>query len=485
FFFAVICTFVAVYSSRSHVDVTPDRSSSSSTSNFTEVCTWVIFAACSSALLLAVTNDLCQGIAPIPLLWIAPLAVYLITFVICFDYGAIVRPTVYAVLVPAALIGLVAVHANPNLSIRLAVPLCLVSLFVACMFCHGQLYDRKPESGSLTRFYLAISLGGAIGSVFVGLVAPSLFSDYFELPVAVTACLLLALKFIFGYRARAFLVTCAVIALALLRIFGTFSDDGAITVQVRNFYGAMAVRESTRNVGIVRTLSHGGTVHGGQIVAKNQLKEPTAYYGRESGVAVALQRSAGKQRVGVVGLGVGTVAAYGHAGDSYRFYEINPLVQELANTHFTYLRDSGAAIKVVLGDGRLSLASERDQHFDTLILDAFSGDSVPFHLLTREAFQLYFRHVKPDGVIAVHISNRYLDLSSVIARNAATLGRLAVRIISAPHPERAILTADWILVAADGDFLKQQVQQNIGTRLLPGTGRPWTDQYSNILSALR
>lgn len=481
--FAALCSGVAIYSlnlNSSPKQVRPI----SSTGSFSQISVWTLLAACTSALLLAVTNDLCQEIAPIPLLWIAPLAIYLVTFILCFDHQGFFRPGVYCVLVPAALAGLVWIHSNPDSGIWLAVSLSLAGLFVACMFCHSQLAELKPETSRLTSFYMSISMGGALGALFVGLLAPALFPDFFELQVAVAACLVLSLYFLFGYRSKLFLGIAGVTALLLLRAFGALGDSGTVTFRGRNFYGALSIREQViPPLGTVRTMVHGGTVHGGQALANTLEAVPRYYYGRDSGVGLVLQRPAGPQRVGVVGLGVGTLAAYGRHGDFYRFYEINPLVWQLALSHFTFLRDSGAAVKVVLGDARLSLESEPDQNFDTLILDAFSGDSIPIHLLTREAFQCYFRHLKSDGVIAVHISNRYLDLRPVVSRNAAASGRLALQVVSPPEPAQAILAAEWILITNRGSF--QNELQGRGTLLVPGNAHPWTDQYSNILSVLK
>lgn len=483
--FTLLCGLVAirVFNSPDHRKHVP--SPAPVLGNAARAGVWILLAACSSALLLAVTNNLCQEIAPIPMLWIAPLAVYLASFVICFDYESLYRPAVYRVLVPVALTAIVWVQANPGVGLRVAVPLCLACLFIACMFCHGQLCALKPESARLTQFYLCISCGGALGSLFVGLVAPALFSDFFELQIAVTVCLALALRFLYGYRSRLFLAVCGLSALFFLRSFLTLGDAANVTYRARSFYGALSLREENiAGTGRVRTLVHGGTVHGGQALDAGRAQLPRYYYGRNSGVGIALQRSVAAQRVGVVGLGSGTLAAYGRPGDSYRFYEINPLIRQLAYSQFTFLRNSQAAVDVVLGDARLTLESEPAQNFDTLVLDAFSGDAIPLHLLTREAFQSYLRHLKPDGVIAVHVSNRYLDLGKVVSGDAAAFGRSAVRVLSAADPVRSISAADWILVMKPGPYLRN-LQTTYGATLLSPDGRPWTDQYSNILSVLK
>src|SRR5437764_5659603 len=274
--------------------------------------TWVALAACSSAMLIAVTNNLCQNIAPMPLLWIAPLSIYLISFVLCFDHDGLFQPAVFRVLTPPALIGLVWFGAGAGIAAGLAIAICLMCLFVVCMFCHGQLARLKPVFADMTAFYLCLSVGGALGAVFVGLVAPALFADLFELNLAITATLLLSLRFLFGYRSRAFLLTCAVAAIVSLRAFGTL-DEGSTVLKRRNFYGILAIKEHLNGRGNkVRTLVHGRVVHGGQLLQSEHMQDPTFYYGKDSGVGLSLLRnSISAQRIGVIGLGIGTVASYG------------------------------------------------------------------------------------------------------------------------------------------------------------------------------
>jgi hypothetical protein len=452
--------------------------------NWRRNLTWGALAACSSALLLAVTNNLCQNIAPVPLLWIVPLAIYLVSFALCFDHDGLYKPAVYRLLVPTALIAIVWADV---IGVRIAVLIYLVSLFIICMFCHGQLSAMKPGAQHLTAFYLWVSAGGAFGGLFVGLLAPAVFVDFLELQIALSACLVLALWLLFGYRSKPFLAICAVATVVLLRVFGSLSSETTMVYKARNFYGALAIGERLNPgaAGKVRTLLHGRVVHGGQVLTDGDRREPKFYYGRESGVGVALRRPLPAHRVGAVGLGAGTVAAYGKVGDYYRFYEINPLVADLARSQFTYLRDSMARTDVVLGDARLSLEREADEHFDTLVLDAFSGDSIPVHLLTREAFQCYFRHLAQNGILAVHVSNNYLDLRPVVGEIAATFGKRALAIESGDQSDKYISLSEWILVTSDASFL-DLVHRNTHSQFLRSTGRRlWTDQYSNVVSALR
>lgn len=485
--FAVVCFSVAIRALRYRAEVASHSSvrHEGEKRDWSRNLIWMSLAACSSALLLGVTNDLCQNIAPIPLLWIIPLAIYLVSFVLCFDYERLFKPAAYQVLLPTALIGLVWAEANAAMTIKLAIPIYLSCLFIICMFCHGQLALLKPPARDLTSFYLCLSLGGALGGVFVGLLAPALFVDFFEAKLAICACLLLSLRFLFGYRSKLFLLTCGLVAIVSLRAFGGL-DQGSRTFKQRNFYGVLSVREYTDSAGNkVRTLVHGAVTHGGQLLTGERRLEPTFYYGRKSGVGIALQRSIPAHRVGIIGLGTGTVAAYGKPGDYYRFYELNPLVTLFAYSKFTFLRDSRARVDVAPGDARLSLEHEPNEHFDTLVVDAFSGDSIPVHLLTREAFQCYFRHLNKDGVVAVHVSNQYLDLRPVVSDIAARLGSQALLVPSAAEPKHSVEIADWILVTRDRSFLQEIARTRRGEFISPGPHRLWTDQYSNVLSALR
>jgi hypothetical protein len=297
---------------------------------------------------------------------------------------------------------------------------------------------------------------------------------------------MLGLRLLFGYRSPWFLAACGSTILLVVWMW-TDAIGGAEEFKGRNFYGLLAVKQATG----FRQLVHGKVVHGSELLSDIEEKEghllvpePTTYYGRRSGAGLALQRGGGAQRVGVVGLGVGTVASYGNSGDAYRFYEINPLVEKMARSRFTYLAACRARLDVVLGDARLSLEKAPSQNFDTLVLDAFSGDAIPMHLLTREAFLCYFRHMKSNGVIAVHVSNQYLNLSPVVASIAGDLGGRTVRVASPADPGRGISPAIWVLVSRDGQFLREIEGRKLGTTLAPGTLRAWTDQYSNILSVL-
>jgi hypothetical protein len=445
--------------------------------------TWIGLSACPSALLLAVTNELCQDIAPVPLLWIAPLAVYLITFIICFEHGQIFSPGMLRFLLPVSTLALIWIQVHAGQGLLTAMLVCLGGLFVIAMFCHGRLAELKPRDAAVTEFYLCIATGGAVGGLFVGLLAPLLFRDFAELRLAVACAFALSLGTLYGYRSRTFAATCAGVIFAVTQLLaGMTNADGALLFQGRNFYGTLAVRQNNR----VRNLLHGMIVHGSQLLTndgQSMSDEPTAYFGRQSGGGLALQRMTRPQRVGIVGLGAGTLAVYSRPGDSYRFYEINPMVDDLARRSFNFLKHSAAPAESILGDARLSLSQEPDQHFDTLVLDAFSGDSIPVHLLTYEAFQCYFRHLQPDGILAIHISNRYLDLAPVVASLGNAFGKQALRVVSPGDQIRALSPATWMLVG--GEALKSIQSRAPCEFVTGGNERMWTDRYSNILGVMR
>jgi hypothetical protein len=475
---------------------------------------WVAFAACGSALLLSVTNHISQNIASVPFLWILPLSLYLLSFILCFDARGWYRREWFLRMLGIAL-GAMTYALEPSfagLPWKVLILLYCAGLFVCCMFCHGELARLKPHARHLTSFYLMISLGGAMGAVFVSLVAPQIFSGYYELEFSAGLCAVLVLVVhyrdakggFFGGRRDAGLVMAGLVAVVLVSLFMIAREQKADTrLMVRNFYGVLRVLDEVEpNVVLVqgntaqrldedpryRKLMNGTIDHGLQYLGEARRRQPTTYYGKSSGVGIALQ-AAGKQRslhVGAIGLGIGTVAAYGRPGDDYTFYEINPLVVKVANQEFTFLRDSEAKTNIVLGDARLSLEREPTQGFDVLVVDAFSGDSIPVHLLTREAFELYFRHLKPDGVVAVHVSNQYLDLQPVVAAAAKWFGKEAVVVNHEVTASKGVYSSSWILVGNPGGFLGQPEIEKAGQVLSPSQQlQLWTDNYSSLWRVLK
>jgi hypothetical protein len=466
---------------------------------------WLTLAATPSLLFLAVTNHLTQNVAPIPLLWVLPLGIYLLSLIICFEGGRGYRRVLFLPLLPVVL-GLLAYNLFPgDLSVGITGQIAFFSaaLLVCCMVCHGELARLKPDPEHLTAFYLMVSLGGALGGLLVAVVAPQVFPNYFELACGVVLCaavVLLAVAedlltrasgWVWARRALA-LVAAAATALLGVYVLGKVRDyDRGDRLVARNFYGALSVRDyGGSGTRAVRMLYSGTIVHGEQLLAPGRSRTATSYYGPASGVGVLLReedRARERMRVGVIGLGVGTIATYGRAGDSYRYYEIDPLDISIASTQFSFLRESRARVDVVPGDGRLSLERELNQRFNVLAVDAFTGDSIPIHLLTLQAFQLYFRHLSANGVLAVHVSNRFLNLAPVVARAAGALGKQAVLIESPGEPgETIVKKAEWILITADQRLAAKLARTGRGEFLDGNNGtRLWTDDYSDVLGSLK
>jgi hypothetical protein len=446
---------------------------------------WMLLAGCASLLLVSVTNHLTHNVASIPFLWILPLTLYLLSFILCFDREGWYRRGTFVWIVSLALaamsFGLLIFE--PAWTLEVTIPVFSLGLFICCMFCHGELALRKPPAAHLTAFYLMVSLGGAAGAIFTGLLAPRLFENYMELPIGIVLCSLLA-AFMF-YRRRTW-ANLALLYVLVGAIFCSVMYERMLAVDVRlaarNFYGELRVMDADG----VRLLLHGAVNHGGQFLKPDLRREPTTYFGRESGVAHALAAVGnGPKRVGVIGLGAGTLAAYGKEGDVFRFYEINPRVIDIAQREFSFLSDSPARIEVVLGDGRLSLERERPQQYDLLVVDAFSGDSIPAHLLSREAIGLYFRHLKPGALLAMHISNASLDLWPVVRASAISQNKDAVLIVNSANKELSVSEAVWAIVAEKRELLDRPPLRLAAFRPQTRRLRVWTDDYSNLFQILK
>ena len=455
---------------------------------------WFLLPMAAAMQLSAVTAHLTVDIAAIPLLWILPLAVYLITFILAFDRPAFYRrPLIVRVLVVMlASLGYALSKTDFSLPITLTILFFLVECFIACLFCHGEVYARHPQrSSEVTLFYLLIAAGGATGTFLVGIAFPLLFSANYDLALAffTTALLAVAATWRDGWAQRMLWTTASillfVLVLALHRAYGRQS-----LVQVRNFYGSLRVTQTDAPVvhTPMRTLLHGAIQHGTQIFDPGYSHLPTTYYAWDSGIGLALRFCCNShtKNVGVIGLGAGTLAAYGQRGDQIRFYEINPNVEPIARNLFTYIRDTLARVTVVPGDARTSLAAElasgSPQRFDVLAIDAFSGDAIPLHLLTREALQLYLSHLTPNGILAFHVSNQYLDLAPELALLARS-AHLEVRdIITSSADARGEFRAEWVLMTSDPTFFPQPELSGFADPIFIKPGlRLWTDDYSSLL----
>ncbi len=464
--------------------------------------TWLLLAALPTILLMSATSHLTQDVAPIPLLWVLPLALYLASFILCFEGGGWYRRNWYLPVFLLSTIGMIFFYFAPVLladKIWGSIAIYCGGLFISCMVCHGELARLKPSAAHLTSFYLMIASGGALGGIFVALLAPRIFSADYELPLAALASIIAILALIYREPAAApdrlmskdawlkFTVFTATLLSLLVATALVFSGRQNL-IQLRNFYGTVKVSDQDEAKERKRQLSHGIILHGFQYLDADKRRWPTSYYAATGGAgrAVLAGRGAAPQRVGVVGLGTGTMAAYCRPGDDYRFYEINPQVVSLAASAFTFLSDCPAQKQIVLGDARLSLEREAANNFDVLVLDAFSGDSVPVHLLTREAFGLYFRHLKRGGLLVVHISNQNLDLGPVVKLAAEHYGKHARLVHSPVDKQRGASPADWVVISEAPEVFQDKEFKDVARELAPGKKiRPWTDDYSSIYAILK
>jgi len=489
--FAAVCSFVAWRTPQAAATQTAEAGAPIAARDYVR---WLALSASGSVMLLAVTNHLTQNVASVPLLWLVPLTLYLATFIIAFEGKGWYQPRL---LWPLVLIGLIAMawllvdtEYHYNLALQLGV--FLPGLFLACLFCHGELYRSRPAPRYLTTFYLVVSAGGALGGVLVAVVAPIIFDGYFELGAGLAAVALLAVL-------RLGAVGRAVHALGLLVLLGVaacatydgFRHQRDVLVAKRSFYGVLRVKEYgvPGEESHLRRLVHGTIMHGEQYMSEASRRQPTTYYQRTSGIGAAI---ASKQdhpiKVGVIGLGTGTIAAYGRPGDVYRFYDIDANVIDIARTEFTFLGDSGAKVQIALGDARLTLEREPPEGFDILAVDAFSSDAIPVHLITRDALATYLRHMKPDGIVAFHVSNRFLNLIPVVARIAEELDARATLVSDDPdESDERRSRSDWVLVSRDAKALDAPAIVQAGGE--PAEDRPewrtWTDNYSNLIQILK
>ena len=453
---------------------------------------WTALAATGSYLLLAVSNHICQNIASIPLLWIAPLSIYLLSFILCFDSTRWYRREIFLAVLAAALGVMAWTLADQELTheLQLQIGVFCAGLFVACMFCHGELARLKPAPRYLTRFYLMISLGGAIGSALVGLVAPIVLPAYFELSLGLVVCAALLL-----FQAGRVHPVFALLSVASLlfslgaagwAIHGFYENTVSAT---RNFYGVLRVQEwNAGTANYHRSLIHGTILHGTQYPLPELERKPTTYYTQSSGIGRAIESlhpSTHPLRVGVIGLGTGTIATYGSRGDVYRFYDINPAVIGIARRDFSFLSRSDATIEIALGDARLSLEREAPQSFDVLAIDAFSSDAIPVHLITAEALAIYRGHVKSGGIIAFHVTNRYLDLVPVVQKLADAAGLYAV-LVADDGQEPMGSRSDWVLLSDSEERLDAKPIEEAAETIEPRAGmRLWTDDFNNIVQVLK
>lgn len=498
-FFVLLCGATALSARNSSAPPTAEDTGGERPAKSTYLF-WIGLPACASILLLATTNHISENVAAIPFLWILPLSLYLFSFILCFEHSRWYQRKLFLGLFAVTVGGMAYALSEPfrNMDVKVLIPLFAAGLFICCMVCHGELARLKPHPRRLTTFYVMIALGGAMGGVFVALIAPRVFAGFYELPVGLAASagmVLLVLRAdasspLAGPWLRPAPIAAGLVTVGLAGYLGYVihqrSED--VRLLVRNFYGGLKVTDTTSDEGDlpIRRLTHGTITHGEQFLSPKLRDRATTYYGPNTGVGRAIRQdeTSGPLRVGLIGLGAGTLAAYGRPGDYYRFYEINPLVLRLATTEFTFLKDCKARLDIALGDARLSLEREPPQNFDVLAVDAFSGDSIPVHLLTREAFALYFRHLKPDGVLAVHVSNKHLELKPVVQLGAASLHKDA-RVIDTEDEDDEVFGATWVLVTSRRGYFDQPLIRT-ATPVPPSPRvRLWTDDYSNLFTILK
>jgi SAM-dependent methyltransferase len=593
--FAALCAFTAFKSSQAAAAAAVPRPDASQTEMAPAdtappsagiYAMWLLLPAVASVLLLAITNHLSQNVAAIPFLWVVPLSIYLLSFILCFEGEGWYRRNPYLQLLAVAL-GSMAYTLNDTLdkttslklpglgdihipAVFILIVLFSLGLFTCCMVCHGELARLKPHPKYLTQFFLMISAGGAMGGLLVGLIAPHMFNALYEMPAGLGICalaILVALRFTpdwewlksllsparllvaalavgaLGYAKNAIwelvarkwspdedvekyvlFAALAVISLlvlsALRRGFGWVRRASALAavaselvvlvligylgfqmqnltsgyrVTARNFYGALRIKDSDEDNSLTatRTLTHGTINHGEEFLNIARRGLPTTYYGPNTGIGVAIheKQKTGAIRIGVIGLGTGTTAAYGRLGDYVRYYEINPLVLELAKKEFFYLADCKAKLDVAMGDARLTLERElkegHPQNFDVLAVDAFSSDSIPVHLLTKEAMDLYFRHLQPNGILAVHISNRYLNLQPVLEGEVHATGKTARVVDTEDDETQGVFGATWVLIASSANVFTGETMTSSEPLDSKKTVRLWTDDYSNLFKILK
>jgi hypothetical protein len=498
--YAALCILLALSIKQPPAHISPSQPESAvpRTPAFTKGL-WFLLPMAAAMQLSAVTAHLTVNIAAIPLLWMLPLAAYLLTFIIAFELPSLYRRgiVVRLLVVMLAALGYAISKTDVSLPIGIAILFFLVECFLAGLFCHAETYALRPQRGSeTTLFYLLIAAGGAAGTFFIGIASPLIFSANYDLAISffVTALFAVAVTWQDGWPQRLLWTTASVLLLVFAIMLHTAYARDAM-LEVRNFYGTLRVKQTlTRQADPERMLLNGAIQHGTQIFGNDLSRNPTTYYAIDSGIGLALRfccNAPGSdvprpRNIGVIGLGTGTLAAYGHPGDHIRFYEINPLVRPVAQNLFTYLRDSQAQIAFIDGDARTSLTRESSQNFDVLAVDAFSSDAIPLHLLTTQAVDLYKRHLAPNGILAFHISNQYLNLAPEIAQLALAANMQLKLVETAGDEATGSYRSTWVLLTTSPDFFNrpQIAYAATNTPTLPHL-RTWTDDYSTLVPLLQ
>ncbi len=496
--FALLCGWCALkmythvpgkvdHANQPKTDKPAPKYSNESKPNAMRILLWIGLSMVPSILLLATTNQVCQEVAVVPFLWVLPLALYLVTFIICFEAPYLyVRLVFYPLFAASIILAVVCLHLGVNAPMWLQAGGLISAFFFGSMVCHGELACNKPQSSYLTLYYLAISVGGALGGIFVVLIAPNIFQSYFELHVGyVLAICLTAIAFhsrvdnkffqFIDYRISAIIGLVIVVGLSIPVVHHAATediveDDEELVYRVRDFWGILTVK--TEYIGEeyeMRYLTNGRISHGNQYTAEDRQLRKTTYYCAGSGVGLAVERNPKRlnfesMKIGVIGLGTGTMAAWGETGDKIRFYEINPEVKKVAEEYFFYTKmareKNGVDVDIILGDARIQmerqLKRDEKQEFDVLAVDAFSSDAIPRHLLTKECVQLYEKHMAKNGIIAIHISNRFLDLEGICFRIGTELGYQPMLIECDEPVDDWGYSNSWVLFTKNEEFRRDQ-----------------------------
>ena len=456
---------------------------------------WIVLSAFGVVGLLAITNSISQNISSIPFLWLLPLALYLISFIVCFANELLASRRYWLVgLVIALPITFLLYFFASVFPIVVQVILYSFVLLTICMVCHGELARRKPAPERLTSYYLAMSFGGVIGGIFVNFIAPAIFNQFLEFPLIVF--LVMTVSIVYAYR-RGYsfhqipfmgLSSCSLVAM-LLFLFINHKYQQYDIASDRNFYGQLSVKDIRVGNLNERRLVDGTTSHGTQSLDPMKQRIPQSYYRKMTGVwsAIKALQKHDSLDIVIVGLGAGTLAAYGRESDNIEFLELNPLVKDYAANYFTYLAQSKSLVTVKIGDGRQLLGDNiyDDREIDLLVIDAFSSDAIPVHLLTQEAMALYSNRIANNGMIAIHISNSHLDLVPLVYGLGKIEGLASTFVLTDKDQENNM--AQWVLLAKDIELLNADVIKQVQTPWPDTIDKPivWTDDYSNLLSVLK
>jgi hypothetical protein len=512
FVLLVACIFFIVVKHNKNSHFIPEHINNPKVGSF-RLILWFMLSALGVVLLVSTTNALTQNVPPVPFLWLAPLAIYLLTYVVTFsNLGIYVRYLWLPFFMLLAFVALLIYFIGGQFDIITQLLIYLLILLCGCMICHGELNSLKPKQGNTTLFYLILSGGGVFGSFLVSFVAKSVFDEFLEFPLAIFSVLILAtaslllnkqyllaeakpnLADVVNNRHLSILAAgSAVVSLVWLLAFSNLNNQFQQydIAKARNFYGILTVKDIAEGNVNERRLIDGTTSHGSQSLPLSKSAVPLSYYRPGTGVQLVIEQlsSDNKLQVGIIGLGVGALAAYGQPGDDYTFYEINPLVSDFAHKYFSYLDSSKAEVEVKLGDARVSLQHELDlgqnNVFDLLIIDAFSGDLIPTHLMTHEAFLLYQQHNKTQGVMALHISTRHLSLLPVIIQHSITLD-MQVMLFETPgngnehDAQWVVLTNNSRIIQSPNLIYRQSVISKEQYKKVL-----WTDDYSSLLPILK